>query len=289
MTTTIQTEDLTIHRIIEQETSFLPIHDFLTTLSPERLAENRDWLLAASGLDDKDWLRICFQSYVVRTPHHVVLVDTCIGNHKDRPTRPTWHLKNDTNYIDGLAKVGLTVDDIDYVMCTHLHPDHVGWNTRLLDGRWVPTFPNARYLFGRAEYAHWEARNAVTPVPYMVDSVLPVMAAGLVDLVASDHALGDHIRLLPTPGHTPDHFAVRIGKGHDAAVVTGDLIHSPLQARYPELSMMADSDQAASAVTRRAFLERYCDTDTLCCTAHFPSPSVGRIKRWGDGFRCEPL
>jgi glyoxylase-like metal-dependent hydrolase (beta-lactamase superfamily II) len=121
----------------------------------------------------------------------------------------------------------------------------------------------------------------------MVDSVLPIVAANRADLITNEHALDDHVRLLPTPGHTPDHFAVRLGRGHDAAVLAGDLIHSPVQARYPEISMVADFDPTQAATTRRDFLERYCDTPTLCCTAHFPSPSAGHIKRWGTGFRCD--
>jgi len=173
------------------------------------------------------------------------------------------------------------------VMCTHLHGDHVGWNTRLENGRWVPTFPKARYLFSKKEYTYWSEIHKKTPLDQISDSVLPIIEAKRAELVSSDHALNDHIRLSPTPGHTPDHFAVCAGKGSDAAVFTGDLIHSPIQARYPDLVMRVDTDRDQAVRTRRNFLERYCDTDTLCCTMHFPSPSVGHIKRWGDGFRLE--
>ena len=175
------------------------------------------------------------------------------------------------------------------MMCTHLHPDHVGWNTRLDNGRWVPTFPNARYVFADRELAHWTERNAQNPIGHMVDSVLPIVAANRAELVRSDHVLDDHVRLLPTPGHTPDHLAVLLGKSGPVAVVTGDLIHSPLQARYPELSCKPDFNPQQAASTRRAFLERFCDSGTLFCTAHFPSPSVGNIVRWSDGFRCETV
>ena len=233
-----------------------------------------------------DTLVLCFQSYVVRTPHHTVLIDSCIGNDKARP-RAAWNRKQDPNYMRSLAAVGVGVDDIDFVMCTHLHVDHVGWNTRLENGIWVPTFPKARYLFTQTEYDYWEAQNAKEPIECIIDSVLPIVAAGRADLVTSSHALNDHFRLMPTPGHTIDHFAVGLGRGGDKAVVTGDLIHSPLQAKYPDLAMRIDYDGPQGAATRRAFLEKYCDTDTLCCTAHFPSPSVGHIKRWDNGFRCE--
>ena len=255
-------------------------------LTPELLAENRHWL-APKALDPNDTLIFCFQSYVVRTPHHTILVDSCIGNDKPRPTRPQWNMKSDDRFMKGLAAAGFRVEDIDFVMCTHLHVDHVGWNTRLENGRWVPTFPKARYVFSETEYKHWAGEHAKTPVPPFGDSVLPIVEAKRAELVRDDHQLGDHVRLMPTPGHTPGHVAIAFGRGRDDAVMPGDLMHSPLQARYPELSPRFDTDMAQSAKTRRSFLERYCDTSTLCCTAHFPSPSAGRIKRWDDGFRCE--
>ena len=195
-------------------------------------------------------------------------------------------MKTDNTYIGGLKAAGFSVEDIDFVMCTHLHPDHVGWNTRLQNGRWVPTFPNARYVFGKTEFEHWTTQNAKAAVPQFVDSVLPVVEAKRADIVGNDLAVGDHARILPTPGHTPGHVAFAFGKGKDDAVFSGDLIHSPLQAVYPDLSLKFDVDPAQAARTRRGFLERYCDTDTLCCTAHFPSPSAGKIRRKGDGFAC---
>jgi glyoxylase-like metal-dependent hydrolase (beta-lactamase superfamily II) len=151
----------------------------------------------------------------------------------------------------------------------------------------VPTFPNARYVFGKTEFDYWTEQNANKPVAPFGDSVLPVVEAQKADIVRDDFAIGDHVRLLPTPGHTPGHVAIAFGRGRDDAVMTGDLIHSPLQARYPELSAKFDVDQTQAADTRRGFLEHYCDSDTLCCFAHFPSPSAGRVKRWGDGFRCD--
>ena len=141
--------DLTIHRIIEQETTFLPALEILPDLTPELLAENRAWMRQAGAIDDNDVLKLCFQSYIVKTPHHTILVDSCIGNDKPRPLRPKWNMKTDDTYLRALGAAGFSVGDIDYVMCTHLHVDHVGWNTRLENGRWLPTFPNARYVFGK--------------------------------------------------------------------------------------------------------------------------------------------
>jgi glyoxylase-like metal-dependent hydrolase (beta-lactamase superfamily II) len=279
--------DLTIHRIIEQEVPFFAAREMLPDLTPEVLAENRAWMKKAGALDDNDALILCFQSYIVKTPHHTILIDSCIGNDKQRPARPNWHMKADDNYMRALKAAGFSVGDIDYVMCTHLHVDHVGWNTRMENGRWVPTFPNARYVFGKSEYDYWHEQNAKAEVPPFADSVLPIVEAKRAELVGNDFAVGDHARVLPTPGHTPGHVAFTFGKGKDDAVFAGDLMHSPLQTLYPELSPKFDVDPKQAAVTRRSFLERYYDTNTLCCTAHFPSPSSGKIKRKGNAFMCE--
>ena len=285
MTTTFQIGDMTIHRIVEMEMPLLPALDMLPGLTPDVLAENRSWL-QPNALNADDWFMLCFQSYIVRTPHHTILLDSCIGNDKPRP-RPAWNFKTDNVYMTQLAAHGLRVEDIDFVMCSHFHVDHVGWNTKLENGIYVPTFPNARYVFSQTELDAWTAKHALAAVPPFADSILPVIEAGRADIVSDTHQLGDHVRLMPTPGHTEGHVAIRLGRTGEEAVFSGDLMHSPLQARYPELSPKFDVNPAQAAVTRRAFLERYCDTETLCCTAHFPSPSVARVKRWGDGFKCE--
>jgi glyoxylase-like metal-dependent hydrolase (beta-lactamase superfamily II) len=280
--------DLTIHRIVEQQAPFFPALELLPDLTPEQLAENRAWLKKLGAIDDSDTLILCFQSYIIKTPHHTILIDSCIGNDKPRPGRPNWHMKTDESYMRALKAAGFSVDDIDYVMCTHLHVDHVGWNTRMENGRWVPTFPKARYVFGKSEYDYWHEQNARAEVPPFADSVLPIVEARRAELVGNDFGIGDHARILPTPGHTPGHVAFTFGKGgKEDAVFAGDLMHTPLQTLYPELSPKFDVDPKQAAVTRRNFLERYCDTNTLCCTAHFPSPSSGKIKRKGNGFVCE--
>jgi glyoxylase-like metal-dependent hydrolase (beta-lactamase superfamily II) len=279
--------DATVHRIIEQVVPFDAPKSFLPTLTDEILAQNSGWMEPVDLDPATGKLVLCIQSYVIRTPHFTVLIDSCVGNDKTNPRFPAWNARQDRTYMDALAAAGLAVEDIDYVMCTHMHVDHVGWNTRLEGGRWVPTFPRARYVFAAREHAHWSALHAKSPVPVYAESVLPVIEAGRADLVSDTHALGDHIRLTPTPGHTPGHVAVELGRGRTEAVFTGDLIHTRLQARYPELSMRADADPVQSAATRRAFLERHCEDGTLCCTSHFPSPSTMRLARWGDGFRCE--
>jgi glyoxylase-like metal-dependent hydrolase (beta-lactamase superfamily II) len=287
MISPIDLGQITIHRIVEQQTPFFEAVKFFPTLTLERLEENRSWLQPTFLEPGTDKVIFCFQSYVVKTPHHNIMVDTCVGNDKPRPTRAEWHLMKGDVYEKGLAAAGLGFGDIDVVMCTHLHPDHVGWNTRLDNGRWVPTFPKARYLFAERELAHWTEKEKEDPakLPWITDSVLPIVAARRADLVASDHELDDLVRLVPTPGHTIDHFSVHVGRSGRDAFLTGDMIHSPLQARYPELGMRADFDFNQGGETRRRIFERFCDTSTLMCTAHFPSPSTGRLTRWRDGFK----
>jgi glyoxylase-like metal-dependent hydrolase (beta-lactamase superfamily II) len=286
MSLTFKAGSAIVHRIIEMECGFTPALEFLPGLTKDVLDENRHWL-QPTAMDANDNLVLCFQSYVVQIGGHNILVDSCIGNDKDRSARPLWHQKKDTAFMDGLTRAGLTPNDIDFVMCSHLHVDHVGWNTKLENGRWVPTFPKARYLFSKTELDFWLAENAKTALPAIVDSVIPIVEAKACDIVASDYQLNDLVTLLPTPGHTIDHYAVAIGKGGRDAVFTGDLIHTPLQALYPDLAMRVDYDGKQGAATRRKFLEQYCDTDTQCCFAHFPSPSRGYVKRWGNGFKCE--
>ena len=281
--------DITIHRVVETEMPLFDARTFFPSLTPELLDENRAWLAPKYLEPGTGKLILAVQSYVIETKHHKILVDSCVGNDKPRPNRPFWHMQTSDRWERNLAATGIAIADIDVVMCTHLHVDHVGWNTRLEGGRWVPTFPKARYVFGKTEFDYWTEQNAKTPVPPFADSVLPIVEAKQAEIVRNEHQIGDHARILPTPGHTPGHVAFTFGRGKDDAVFSGDLMHSPLQARYPELSAKFDVDQAQAAATRRSFLERYCGTDTLCCTAHFPSPSAGKIRRAGNGFSCEAI
>jgi glyoxylase-like metal-dependent hydrolase (beta-lactamase superfamily II) len=281
----VQIGNINIRRVVEQEAPLFDALQFFPDLTRELLAENRAWM-RPTFLDAEDKLVLCIQSYVVQTPDRNILIDTCVGNHKPRPTRAFWHMLNSDRYEKNLAACGLGVGDIDVVMCTHLHPDHVGWNTRLESGRWVPTFPKARYIFADRELDYWSMRQKEDPeaCPWITDSVLPIVAANRVDIVKSAHAFDDVVTLIPTPGHTIDHYSVRVGRPGADAVITGDMIHSPLQARYPELSARPDYDGKQSAQTRRKLFAELCDTSTLVCTAHFPSPSIGHLVRWRDAF-----
>jgi len=259
---------------------------------PETAAEewepHKSWLEPHAMDPETGMLLLYMQSYVVRTSHHTILIDTCVGNHKERPNRPAWHMKTDDVYMNALASHGVSPEDIDFVMCTHLHSDHVGWNTKNVDGRWVPTFPNARYVFSDKEFQAWQSgADPRFPDAPFNDSVLPIVEAGRAELVRNDFALDDEVWLEPTPGHTPDHVAIRLASEGESAVMSGDLMHCPVQCKHPEWTAWPDWDADLAKQTRRAFLEKYCETDTLVCTAHFPLPSAGRIAREGEGFRFE--
>jgi glyoxylase-like metal-dependent hydrolase (beta-lactamase superfamily II) len=291
MKTSFEVGNTRIDRIVEQEEPFFdPLH-FFPKLTKETLEANRSWLEPRYHDPKSGKMILCIQSYLVRTPHHTILVDSCVGNHKERPTRPFWHQMQSDRYEQNLKAAGVGLGDIDYVMCTHLHTDHVGWNTRLENGRWVPTFPKARYVFADRELAHWTERHAKDPsaFPWITDSVLPIVAANRVDVVKSAYAFNDLVELIPTPGHTFDHYSVKVGKSGADAVITGDMVHSPLQMKYPELGMMADWDSEEAGRSRRRLFGQLCDTSTLLCTAHFPSPSTGRVGRDGDAFRFVDL
>lgn len=274
-----QLGDVQLRRVVESIWS-VDVGFFFDETSRDTWEPHLDWI-APDGFDPDTWqLKMPMQSYIVQTSHHNILIDTCIGPDKHLPQYPEWHENPHTRYVDELHAHGLTFEDIDYVMCTHLHTDHTGWNTRLVDGRWVPTFPNARYIMSKKEYEHWEdVHNGV-----FVQNVLPVMDAGKVELVTSDFALNDNVWLEPTPGHTPDHFCVNIQSRGEQAVVTGDLLHSPMQCVYPEWVNKVDSDPVEAARVRRAFMDRHCDLNALICTIHFPLPSAGYFRRKGEAF-----
>ncbi len=290
MTTTLTVGDIAIHRVVEQEGPFFEALKFFPSLTPELLKEHASWLVP-TFIDGSGKLILCVQSYLVRTKHHTILIDSCVGNHKPRPNRPFWHMLASAQYEQNLAAAGVGVGDIDFVMCTHLHTDHVGWNTRQENGRWVPTFPKAKYLFSDRELAFWSEKEKADPAgfPWITDSVLPVVAAGQSETVKSDYQFSDVVQLVPTPGHSIDHFSVLVGKSGADALITGDMIHSPLQGRYPEIGMFSDYDSKQAGQTRRKVFERFCDTATTMCLAHFPSPSMARVSRWGEGFKFTTL
>jgi glyoxylase-like metal-dependent hydrolase (beta-lactamase superfamily II) len=281
--------DVTIDRIVELEGPGYDASYFFPDSRPEAWSAEMSWL-APHFYDVKAgaYLR-SIQCYVVRTPHHTVLVDACVGNDKPRPSTPLWHeMKSD--WLDRLARAGVRPEDIDYVMCTHLHADHVGWNTRLSNGHWVPTFPNARYVFHEAEVEHWRTQTYQVGNPgssdgCYEDSVLPVIAAGRADLVGNDFAFDDALTILPSPGHSPGHYCVDVRAGGRRAVLAGDAVHHPIQVAYPEWNSRFCLDPELARATRTAFVDAHADTDTTILAAHFPTPTAGRIV--SNGARCK--
>ena len=230
-------------------------------------------------------VRMSVHALLVEAPGMWLVVDTCVGN--DKPRGNPFFNKMQTAFLDEFAKAGWTRERVDAVVCTHMHVDHVRWNTMLQDGAWIPTFPNARYLLGKTEWAHWsgEDDDRAEQRQILSDSVQPLFDAGLVDLVETDHRISDHVRLIPTPGHTPGHVSVVIESRGERAVITGDAVHHPCQIAHPEWSSGFDSDQSLSRRTRRDFLAQFADDKTLVIGTHFASPTAGRLVRVGEGYR----
>ncbi|MEC9044572.1 MAG: MBL fold metallo-hydrolase [Pseudomonadota bacterium] len=281
--------DLEIHRAIESEVPIFDTFTFFPDATRDVVEANKDWLMPRY-IDPKTIeIILCIQSYIIKTSHHTILVDTCVGNHKSRPARPSWHMQN-APFIEELANVGVHPEEVDFVLCTHLHVDHVGWNTKLVDGRWVPTFPNAKYIFSRNEYELWETRHKngeEVPVPLVYeDSVLPIVEAGQAIIVEDTHQIDDGMWLEPAPGHTPGHVMLNLKSREETALMSGDAIHHPIQLIRPEWSSRACEDPHMSAVSRTKMLERVADTNTLLCPAHFGSPTMGHvISHPNGGFR----
>jgi glyoxylase-like metal-dependent hydrolase (beta-lactamase superfamily II) len=250
------------------------------------VARHRDWLApfwdhAAGDIGSR------IQTWVVRTPRHTVLIDTGVGNDKQREEAPLWHRRRGS-YLDDLARAGVTPDAVDYVACTHLHVDHVGWNTRLADGAWVPTFPRATYLIVGEEWEFWKRERAAgrEPSGCVDDSVLPIVAAGRAALVEPRHRIDEHLAFEPWPGHTPGHAAVRLTTSAGDAVFAGDLMHRVVQVAEPQWNSRFCHDGTRARASRQEFVERHAGTGTLVVPAHFPVP--GYIVREGGGLRFAP-
>jgi glyoxylase-like metal-dependent hydrolase (beta-lactamase superfamily II) len=272
--------ELAVQRIVEHEIPVYQPSDMFDEATPRAVAPYREWLEPDALCPATGCLIMPVVSYLVRTRHHCILIDTCVGCDKTYAEPPAWHQRQNEAWLANLQAAGVQPDDIDFVFCTHLHSDHCGWNTRLVDGRWVPTFPNAKYIFARDEYETTEAEGH----QLFLDNVLPVMEAQQAVLVDMDYALDDELWLEPTIGHTAGHVAIHLKSGPHHAAMCGDLIHSPIQLAEPDWSCNSDYNLALAATTRKEFLDTYCDSNSLILTSHFPSPSVGHIIRRADRY-----
>jgi glyoxylase-like metal-dependent hydrolase (beta-lactamase superfamily II) len=279
--------DFEVHKIAEYEGPFISPETFFPDFDPEAVRANPDHLGARLIDEATGHLLFSFHTFIVKTERHTILIDSCLGNDKERPTRPQFHRLR-TPYIADLAKVGVKVEDVDYVMCTHLHWDHVGWNTRLENGRWVPTFPNARYIMASREFAHWEGvHRSGEDTPHRLafeDSVLPVVRTGQSVLVDDDYAVEDGFWFEGAPGHTPGNVVIHARSHDDQAVFMGDVIHHPLQLLKPEWSTLACTDRDLSRKTRIRLIEEHAEHGTRLFPAHFPSPTAGCIVRQGSAY-----
>ena len=260
---------------------------FFADWDPAVLDEHRDWLTpnhydSASGL-----LKLSVHSWLLTVGGKRILIDTCVGNHKSREARPLWHLQ-DRPYLARLAAAGAKPEDIDMVMCTHLHVDHVGWNTRPENGRWVPTFPNARYIFSREDYNHYLAidldpETGPANLGSFRDSVLPVMDAGLAQMVSGAQALDEHLSVEPAPGHTPGTIAIKFESRGMRAVFCGDILHHALQVYRPHWNSFACGHADNARQSRRKVLEE-CASGALLMPAHFGAPFACHIDHKAEGF-----
>ena len=283
--------DYSVGRIAELEFPAFPAREFLPAATEEMVAEARR--LLPGRITDDGKVVMSFHSFVLRTGRHTILIDTCCGADKPRPGREQFDTGK-KDFLGGLAGLGVKPEEVTHVMCTHLHWDHVGWNTRLLNGQWVPTFPNARYVMAKREYDYWNgvyetARGKTDNIHAMSfeDSVLPIMRAEKAVLVADDYELDHGISLEPCHGHSPGHVVVNVTAGGQKGVFIGDVIHHPMQILFPDLSCRADFDMDASRVSRKALIDKHADAGTIVMPQHFATPSCGRIRRQGESFSLD--
>jgi glyoxylase-like metal-dependent hydrolase (beta-lactamase superfamily II) len=268
-----------ITKVVELET--VGSTRFILPLATNEEIQKLPWLIPHFATDEGR-LKMSIHSLVVETPKHRVVVDTGLGNDKKGRNVPTWNDRNGP-FLETLTAAGFPPDTIDTVLCTHLHVDHVGWNTRLVGGKWVPTFARARYVFGKIEYEYWRDHSAdPAHVAVFSDSVKPIWEAGKAELIAGDARLTDEISMIPTPGHSPGHMSIHISSDGEEGLLTGDVAHHPCQMAHLDWSSTADSDPRQSVVARRELFSRFADRPVLVIGGHY---NAGHLKRDGEAFK----
>ncbi len=277
--------DVKITRIVEIEAA-LPLGgegSMVVKATPEAL-QKISWLQPHFATPEGH-AKVAIQALLIETPTKRIIVDTCVGNEK---TRDNVFFNNlQTPFLKHMADAGWSRDSVDTVLCTHLHVDHVGWNTMLEDGKWVPTFPKARYLIASREWDHSQTDDDADNLRILADSVRPVFEAGLVDLIEDEHVICTEVSTRPTPGHTPGHISIVISSKGESAVITGDLMHHPSQIANPDWSSGFDHDQLKANDTRAGFLAEMADTSTLVIGTHFATPAAGHVVRDGDAYKLK--
>ena len=278
--------DVEIARIVEVNAFEDDISMLLPDATPE-FVQQYPWLCPHFATKDGKMI-LSFQAFVLRSRGKAFMIDTCIGNDRHREFDVFTNMQ--TSFLQDLRDAGFPPEQIAGVLCTHLHFDHVGWNTQRVGGKWVPTFPQARYYFGRKEFAHWKHlrdTGGYHHVDHLVDSVDPVLEAGLVDFIDPDFLLTDEVSLIPTPGHTPGHVSVLIRSRGEEAVITGDMMHHPIQLAVPTTHGRFDMDQAQGAKTRVEFIDRFANKPTLVIGSHFSDPTAGHIVSDGAAWKLK--
>jgi glyoxylase-like metal-dependent hydrolase (beta-lactamase superfamily II) len=284
--------DATVDIIVDDDNFTLPLSGYF----PDRdvgLIETHRGVLEPDYLDLAGNLaKFAIQSFVLRIGGRTLLIDSCIGEHKNIPDIPSWHQRRDSGFLDRLRSAGVDPAAIDLVFCTHLHVDHVGWNTRRENDRWEPTFPNARYLFGRRELADWMAQyDAGRALPIharaLEQSVIPIVEAGRADLVDDGFELGPGLRLVPLPGHTRGQMGLTVDHGGERAIFCGDAVHNPLQIFQVGLSTSTCVDQNVAANTRLKIFAEAADSGRLVVPAHFRGSRCACVRAHGSDF--EPV
>ena len=273
------------------EESYEPNFDaqkFFPDWRPAILQQHKDWLVSNHYDEPSGFLKLSIHSWLLKVGGKTILIDTCVGNHKPRPHRPLWHMM-ETKYLERLAAAGVRPEQVDMVMCTHLHVDHVGWNTRLENGKWVPTFPNARYVFSKTDYDHYlklDSDPATGPVNggSFRDSVLPVVEAGLAQMTEGEGALDEYLTVTPAPGHTPGTIAIKFQSRGEKALFCGDILHHAIQVYHPEWNSFACGEPVGARTSRRAALEHCAGAGALLMPCHFGAPFTCRIDHKADGF-----
>ncbi len=272
--------EATIIRIAETDASSALV-GLIDGFDPDAVSA-ASWL-SPDFVDRSGRLKGVVQAFVVLLGDTTILIDPGVGNGKHRTVVPAWN-DMQTGFPSRLHAAGIDPEAVDYVINTHLHFDHVGGNTHLVEGHWVPRYPAARYVMSAAEFSYWQQRPAAEIADQhagFADSVLPVVEAGLADLVADDHLVSDGVRLVPTAGHTPHHVSVLLESDGQSALFMGDLMHHPCQIAHPRWGAVSDFDPAQARASRTAVLERCVDSETLVIGAHFADPVAGRIRRRG--------
>ena len=286
-----QIGDTRITRIEELTGPLFDPTQFFPDYQAEVFEKHRHWLYPNHCDEASGRIIASMHSWLIQTPHHNILVDGCIGDDKERMPYRNWH-RMQTPWLANFTAAGLAPEDIDFVLCTHLHVDHVGWNTRLQDGKWVPTFPNAKYLFAKKEWEFWKGeyesgRDNAADGGSIADSVVPIVEAGKAELVEGDHQIDDELHLEPSPGHTPGHVFLHLQSSGKRAIMTGDIMHHPVQCSEPQWNSGFCVNPPESAATRRKFLETYSEQDVIVLAAHFLAPNGGRIVPNGETWKLQ--